>query len=457
MTIVNSACAVAAPEGVLSPSRYALFTTSSFSQREVADRCGDEGYSYCFVERAFLRLLRGWAPVNETSNLPGGLLPYLEQSRREGKTPVRLSFLPLHHVTVVPGARNVAFPFWEYPDIPNQDIGGDPRQNWCRAAARLDLILTACEFTRQAFRRAGVNTPIEVVPVPIAGGQFSIENWDPGQRVSLECPCYVLPQRPTTPRVNELVRRLAARTVWAKAERLTVPFVASDRLELSGVVYSTVLNPFDERKNWRGIIDAFVHALGDKRDAQLVIKLAASRSMAREALHNVLHYYRHLRTRHQCRLAVVAAWLTDGQMRDLVRGSTFYLNASRAEGACLPLADALAAGRPAIAPAHTAMAEYLDDRVAFVIPSHPQPAHWPTDPQRRLTTIWHETSRDDLAKQLRISYEVALHDLPRYRSLATQGRQRMHLLASEESVRQQLSEALSRVQGSGFRHPEDSR
>lgn len=437
---------IAAPSGFAPPPpRRAITIRSSLDAADVAERCGDEGYSYYFVAEAFRPLLQRWANTQEHANRGGGSSEPLETAWRDGKNTVQLSFLPLHHVRLLEGAVNVAFPFWEYPDIPNTNVAGEARNNWVRAAERLDLILTACEFTRQAFRRANVATPIEVVPVPAPAAYFSTPPWRPGERVHLDCPVYVLPQARTLSRVGGLARKLAARAGLTARDRLPIPYAAGDRLELSGVVYSTVLNPFDERKNWREILSGFVHGLHDKGDALLVVKLAAGRSLSREALHNVLHFYQRLRMRHQCRVAITAAYLSDEQMTALARGSTYYVNASRAEGACLPLAAALAAGRPALAPAHSALAEYIDERVAFVVPSRSRPTYWPLDPARQLSTSWHEITRDDLAEQFRISYEVARHDLPRYRSLAAQGRRRMQALAGEDSVWRRLSAALATI------------
>jgi len=226
------------------------------------------------------------------------------------------------------------------------------------------------------------------------------------------------------------------------AETFPIPFQPADRLDLSGIVYTCILNPFDTRKNWRGIIDAFLQALADRPDATLVIKLAVSQSMRQEGLHRLFAFYQQLRVHHRARLAVIASYLSDKQMFELARASTYYVNASHGEGACLPLQDALAAGRPAIAPAHTAMAEYVDDELAFVLPSHPVPTHWQWDPDKRQTTTWQQIDTRDLAAQFQLSYQVACSDMARYRAMAACGRQRMHELASAERVWLRLSDAL---------------
>ena len=56
----------------------------------------------------------------------------------------------------------------------------------------------------------------------------------------------------------------------------TIDCAVSNALELSGVVYTTILNPFDPRKNWPNLLTAYLLALEDV-DATLVIKLVVPR------------------------------------------------------------------------------------------------------------------------------------------------------------------------------------
>ncbi|HXT57842.1 MAG TPA: hypothetical protein VN699_04365 [Pirellulales bacterium] len=457
----------------LAAPRRALVVSSSFTGADIPDRCGDDCYSYYFVYRAFAPLLARWATVSES---PGGgfaLDDALFRARAEYSQTAHLSFLPPQYMHVSSVAPNIAFPFWEFPDIPNGEIGGNPRGDWVRVCERLSLILTACEFTRDAFQRAGIRTPMRVVPVPIRGSYFQLAPWRPERRIVLDCPCYVLPPREgrAAPAPRRSLRQLArsayrnrvrpylpaavhrclaagSRTVIASgepppADPFPLPYRETTGLELSGIVYTSIFNPFDQRKNWQDLLGAFLRALGDKEDATLVLKLAVSKTMAREGLHNLFCHYQRLRIRHRAKVAVVPAFLPDEQLLELTRASTYYLNASHAEGACLPLQDFLAGGRPGIAPAHTAMSEYIDDELAFVVGSRSEPTHWPWDAERRPTTSWRRVDRASLERQLRLSYETAKGDPNRYRTMAQCGRDRMHDLASAERVWPRLAAALA--------------
>jgi hypothetical protein len=156
----------------------------------------------------------------------------------------------------------------------------------------------------------------------------------------------------------------------------------------------------------------------------------------------MIHFYRGLGLRHRCKIVFVKSYLPDELMVELARGSTYYLNTSRAEGSCLPLQNFLAAGRPGVAPAHTGMADYLNDDIAFTVASHPEPASWPHDPEHRLATTWQRLVWWSLHRQLRTSYEAARSEQSRYQDMARRGRARMVHYASAEQVWPALAAAL---------------
>ena len=50
----------------------------------------------------------------------------------------------------------------------------------------------------------------------------------------------------------------------------------------------------------------------------------------------------------------------------------------------MPLMEFMSAGRPVIAPRHTAMADYIDESSAFIVASSPEHNVWPDDPRHHL-------------------------------------------------------------------------
>jgi glycosyltransferase involved in cell wall biosynthesis len=310
-----------------------------------------------------------------------------------------------------------------------------------------------------------------------------VPDWRPGQRIVLDCPCYVFPQPASLPRperpwvstetghlparlslrqlykkcVKAMPRRLgkgihtSARAVRAALWSARQVFKETDvrllyppqpNLELSGIVYTALLNPFDARKNWQDLLSGYLLALKDREDATLVVKLVVSADWEAAALADVFAFYRATGLNHRCKLAFVTAYLSEEQLVELTRASTYYLNTSRAEGSCLPLQNFMAAGRPAVAPPHTGMADSINEQCGFTLESHPEPASWPQEIGGGYRTSWHRLVWQSLYDQLRASYEAAKHGLPRYRTMADRARARMRQLVSPDSVYPLLTAAL---------------
>jgi glycosyltransferase involved in cell wall biosynthesis len=464
----------------------ALLVRSVYTENDLGRRLGHEGYSYRYVYRAFAPLLERWAPTEEVLGPAQALAQAADRARLAGHAPVHLSFLPLHLMDTLSGVANVAAVAWEYPDLPAGAVGGNPRLNWARAADGLDLVLTHTQYSRAAFVRAGVRSPVRVVPIPIDPAYFAVAPHEPGRTTVLDCPCYVFPQpagsaaSPPAPPddpddagglrglckkalkllparlAKGLRRRVRAARLGLQRARAALReqdvrdlYPPLPRLELSGVVYTTVFNPFDGRKNTADLITGFVQALGDCPDAQLVVKLVVSPQREAEALADLFACYRRASGKHHCRVAFVTAYLSDEQLLRLTEASTYYLNASRAEGSCLPLQNFMAAGRPAVAPDHTGMADSLDAGCGFVVASHPEPTCWPFDLDGPSTTRWYRLVWQSLHDQIRASYEVARRAPVRYRALAEAARDRIRRLSHPESVWPVLAAALDEAAGVG--------
>ncbi|HWE35839.1 MAG TPA: hypothetical protein VG406_04645 [Isosphaeraceae bacterium] len=430
-----------------SPTRPVKFLVSTTDHaRDVAGRMGCADYSYTFVLKALapaLEAVADWTLVDRAESR----LPYhAARARAGGSRPIHLALHPVHNAYLTPGLPTILYPFWEFSPIPDRDFGLDTRQNWARVADRADLIVTACRFTAESFRRAGVVRPLAVVPVPLADAHFDVPDWDPGGTTTLHCRHAFLgdgpaPAGPPAGRAGwgrhvrpwlsdeALVRIARLRQRLTRTEPPAPPVLPRTDLHLSGLVFTSIFNLGDRRKNVEDMLTAFLLAFRDDPGATLVLKLATNPAREHHDLGRLRAYHAGLGLRHACRVAVVTDFLDDGQMAALTRATTYYVNTSRAEGACLPLQQALAGGRPALAPAHTAMADYMDGAIGFVVASDPEPTHWPHDPSKRGETHWHRLDWSSLFDQYRAAAAVATGDLARYYGLARHARDRMARLA----------------------------
>ncbi len=538
------------PDRTTSARPYAFLVSTTGCAKGIRSTLGSAAYSYYFVLEALapvLEKLGTWRLIDH----PESSLPFAAaRAEAEGYQPIHLSLHPPQDVYLTPALPNVIFPFWEFPDIPDRDFRYDSRQNWARIARRADLILTACEFTRDAFRKAGVDVPIGVVPVPLKPEHFEIPAWDPEHRWTLTCR-HVSWGGPTeqaevaelsdstpdpglkveTPATRLSLKRrgyLAARGVFRKVypwlgtktlerisktrhylmlssgidpytkqpvpggrpglgrlgyalardgyrlhvkrwlspealEKMTKlkirtlktigrepvlapdPLLPSTPLTLGGLVFSSIFNLGDRRKNHADLLSAYLLAFRDREDATLVIKLATNPVREHHEISLFRLMYQSLGIDHKCRLVVITDFLTDGQMAELMRVSTFYVNTSKAEGACLPLQQSLAAGRPSIAPDHTSMADFMDDQVGFVIRTNPEPTYWPHDPDMKLETFWNRMVWSDLHDHLLAGADLVENDLGRYREMAERARLRMARYASREVAEVALRNALAQL------------
>ena len=206
-------------------------------------------------------------------------------------------------------------------------------------------------------------------------------------------------------------------------------------LSLDGIVYTSVFTPYDGRKNWVDMVTAFVWSFRDTQDVTLVLKTAhPDLSHYREALLELLAEL----SPFQCRVVVVHAHLDDAVYGALIGASTYYVNSSVSEGACLPIQEFMSCGKPVIAPAHTAMEDYIDDAVAFVVKASVEPMPWPHDPHGLFRTLRYRINWDSLCDAYRESYRVAKAAPECYAQMSDSARAKMNAYCSDAVVSEQL-------------------
>ncbi|GGF47091.1 hypothetical protein GCM10011611_61880 [Aliidongia dinghuensis] len=204
---------------------------------------------------------------------------------------------------------------------------------------------------------------------------------------------------------------------------------------LGGVVYTSVFNPTDGRKNWVDLVTGFCWAFRDVDDAVLVLKTIHVDARAYlPALDEILGKL----SPFKCRVVTVQSFLAEADYRRLVEATSFYVNCSHCEGLCLPLMEFMAAGRPVIAPLHTAMADYVDTAVGFTVDASLENNVWPHDPRELFRTLRYRLNWGSLLTAFRESYRVAKAEPDRYAVLGAAARERMRRIASVETVEAQL-------------------
>jgi glycosyltransferase involved in cell wall biosynthesis len=450
---------------------------------------GSRYRAYGEVFRAFTPLLAQWGRVERIRHPESQLDFGARRAHQKHERTISLSFIPFPALYPARFTPHAAFLLWDYPEIPHESLFFTPRPDWIRLAGKLDVILAGSRFTAEAIRRSGIQTPVEIIPIPVADRFFAVEDWNAEKTTRLDCLAYVFPQvggvaggvDPWVPAVGrqsasksivryvyrKWVKPLLSKAVHDRLVRIVqrveghvpapvitapaspdpgyLPCASTTQLELSKIVYTAVISPSDPNENWPDLLSAYTSALRDRDDATLVMVLKIGESRRQRYLHKILGFYLRQARGLRCKVAFVVGPLTRRQNLALAAGTTYYVSTSRAKGVCLSLQEFLAAGRPAIAPRHTGFADFFGADAGFVIPSHPEPSRVPDDLERRFVTTRHRIVWQSLYDHFRESYELAKQNSVEYEVMASCARQRIAAECSTSVVAPRLHEVLERI------------
>lgn len=485
-----------------------ILVGSKIDQASIQGSLGKPEYSYFFLMKDFLPALERLGtvlPVKSTEEIER----LTEQYRAAGEEVIFLSFSPPHQAPLGLSCPTVVVFAWEFDTLPSVAWDDNPQNDWRYAFARIQGAIATSQETARLIRQHAAALPVTALPAPIwdryaepeAAEGLEIEL---GQRqfsfagIVIDSPILglsadglvrkpepVLDVPPIEPEPEaEAAQAIVPRSTtwpltkalfkgWWREVRLPLgpllkaPPVAEavapqnpptafgpQLLSVSAVVYTTVLNPADGRKNWVDLVTAFCWAFKHTENATLVLKMTH---------HDLEHYRVVLMTLlsrlapFRCRVLVLHGFLEDAQYRELIRASTYYVNASSCEGLCLPLMEFLASAKPVIAPNHTAMADYLNEQLAFVLKTSLEPTCWPHDPTGMLFTHKHRLNWQSLMEAFVESHKVALKDPARYQAMSRSAYQQMQQFASLDSVCDPLAAFLGQVLSTAAESPEDLR
>lgn len=421
---------------------------ANYSQAAIGENFGAPEYSYWFVKKAFRHVIERVGQHIEVVKPEAEADQAFRAAQAKGESCALLAFCPPNTLPTVRMCPTVPVFAWEYDVLPNEPLNGDPREDWTHVLSGVGMAITHCRSAAASIQSAmGEAFPVWVIPAPVFDAFKSRRGVPAGRRApfqlsleggfALDAGAVDLSTfRPERPRAEGVHALRVLDRMASEAAR------ATQRLTLEGVIYSTVLNPYDGRKNWRDLVGAFVWAFRATPDAVLLIKL--TRFDVEDGLMPVLQ---HLSTLGDfaCRIVLVHGLLSNEAYSGLIDAASYAVNASYGEGQCLPLMEYMSAGRPAIAPAHTAMLDYVSSQNAFVVASQPELTHWPHDQRKAKRCLHHKVSFADLVRQFRESHRVAGEDPERYARMSAAAVEAMRAFCSDEVAEQRLAEVAQHV------------
>jgi glycosyltransferase involved in cell wall biosynthesis len=418
-----------------SPARE-LVVHCPFDPARIAAHLGEADYSYAFVLERFLPLLESLGPVTRCHET-GAIAAACDRARAAGRRPVLLAFAPPHRLPAAVPCPTVPVFAWEFDTIPDESWDGDDRQNWAAVLARLPGGITHSRFAVEAVRRSlGGNYPVCSLPAPV---------WDASAALTEAA----WTGRSRTLRFTGAVLDSAALGLDRETSFEPVAFAEAEReVTLSGLVFTTIANPDDARKNWLDQLTAFAWTFRDDPATTLVFKLVHHDRDRDRVCQEVLLELRRLAP-FRCRIVAIHGYLEAPVFAELIRASTYVVNASRGEGQCLPLMEFMSAGTPAVAPDHTALADYVHPDNAFLVRTSPEWTHWPHDPRRRLRCLSHRLDWDSLCEALAAAARTARENPGRYAAMGDSARRTLEQHCSIAVVGAGLSEFLQAIEPLG--------
>lgn len=431
-----------------------LLDHAAFDEQSINANLGAPEYSYWFVRKAFRPMLDRLGTRQAVTDPHAEAEAIYRAARDRGEPCVLFSFNPPQYVPFDLECPTVPVFAWEYDTIPTEVWDGEATEDWRVPLARCGAAVTHCQSAVRAVRRAmGDDYPIWSIPAPVFSAhrpRGTARGWQTAVRLPADGATVIN----TTGMDLSLFLPDTIQTLGVRALRMLNRAVSEQRgrdaLQLNGVVYTSVFNPDDGRKNWGDLVNGFVWAFRDNPDATLILKITQSDIFA--GLMPVLSHLARV-GRYRCRIIVIQGMLSQEAYAAMAEATSYVVNTSHGEGQCLPLMEFMSSGRPAIAPTHTAMAEYVSSDNAFPLPSRSRLADWPHDPREARRCHDYEIEFPSLIDAYRRSFRIARDDPAHYRYMSEAASIALENYCSDDIALRRLADVIERMTGHRPRRP----
>lgn len=466
-----------------------FFVYSKLNQRSIADNVGVPEYSYYFVLKEYLPVLKQLGEVVIVDS-PDEVDTLYEEAYSQGKQAYYLSFMPPHLTRLGLKCPTIPVFAWEFNTLPNEAWWADqPQDDWTHSLRQCNAAIVHSEFTVKSVRDVmGDGFPVLSIPAPVWDKYASArlaptgtadtvyklqvdnaivfdtharnkDQWFPNKAVLRSYMDKILGNEPVTAAAKLSAWQLAKHHFKRWREQLAAEKNSNTEgphwqrkthyIKLSGVVFTSVFNPYDGRKNWGDMLTAFCIAFKDRTDATLVFKLGHRRY--RTALRNALLTLARFGDI-KCRVILIHGHLPDEDYQRLTQATHFIVNTSYGEGQCLPLMEYLSSGKPAIAPRHSAMLDYMDETLGFVVRSFADYTAWPHDPRVAYRTLRHQIDWSSLVKCYQQAFLCFTEEPERYQQLSKNAIERMRGHCSQAHALNQLRRIFGMLPTKPVRH-----
>lgn len=473
-----------------------IIVYSAMNADTVQQNFGEPEYSYYFVLREFMPLLEQLGEVEVVDDPATQVDPLYHAAIQRGQNCIFLSFSAPHHTCLELACPTIPVFAWEFSSMPDEAWWEDrPEHDWGWCLQQCAGAIVHSEQSAECVRAMmGPDYPVVAIPAPLwermapARQQLQDASEAPATVLNISLGTVFDTHDPAMarwlPTEQDIIRAvaearggipidetrgfrrgpkslrqitrehlvawyqqvMASRVPGKLRQRLDKWAERSDpwqlgrrQLQLGGVVFTSLFNPRDGRKNWVDMLTAFCTEFRDEPQATLVFKLGHRNH--EEALQGFLMVLPRL-PRFRCRVILLNGFLDDDAYLQLIQQSHFALNASYGEGQCLPLMEYLSCGKPAVAPSHSALADYIDEDIAFVVDSWADVTMWPHDPRIAYRTLRQQIDWTSLRQAYRSAFDCYQQQPETYQRMAKAASQRMQEHCSLSSARSRLQALL---------------
>lgn len=153
-------------DGIMKKMTFIVY--SQVSEEKLSDSLGVPEYSYYFVLKGYLPVLRELGQVIPVKNPEQEVDAIYDDCRRRGEDCVFLTFSPPNKSAVGLRCPTVCVIAWEYDRIPDEIRNNDSKSDWRRVFIDHGRAITLSRYSAIAVKRAmGRNFPVTSIPVPV--------------------------------------------------------------------------------------------------------------------------------------------------------------------------------------------------------------------------------------------------------------------------------------------------
>lgn len=348
---------------------------SENDKARMATGLGHSDYSYAFAMRGFIEAMEALEIDYVILQNPEYISDIRERSTAEIN--IHLGFYPPERLRLLKGAYNVNCFAWEFDRLRSREeiTSYHAFAEQGRMLNLSDVVWTPSKHGAEAVRTS-TQTKVDNVPAPLLNN---------------------LAKRPrsTRPSAREIDRQARAlkEVKWqplailpriqpqmsgdAKARETSLQAIlASQTEERPPLIYLTIFNVHDHRKQIGRMIEGFLKFSQNHPEAILLCKMTTPHrdgSMSQEISTEQMDFSRRTLPMISDKIWLSGQVLTRDEMNALFDVATYYVCTSHAEGQNLPLLEAMGRGVVPISVDNTAMAEYIFEDNAVVIHSEKRP------------------------------------------------------------------------------------